>query len=88
MRLKYEFVIRKICGLTTAVPVGKEAAKFNAILNLNDTAAFILERLNSDTTEEAIADALVEDYEVDKETALKDIQGMVQMLREKNLIVD
>lgn len=89
MHLKYQFVVRKMLGVIAAVPVGKNASKINAMLSLNESAAFIIEKLATDTTEEAIADALIEEYEgVDKETALRDVHKMVEMLREKDLLED
>ena len=87
MRLKYQFVVRKMLGVIAAVPVGKNASKINAMLSLNESAAFIVEKLASDTTEEAIADALMQEYEgLDKETALRDVHKMIEQLREKDLL--
>ncbi len=89
MHLKYQFVIRKMLGVIAAVPVGKNASKINAMLSLNESAAFIMEKLSADTTEEAIAQALTEEYEgLDMQTALQDVHKMTEMLREKDLLED
>jgi len=87
MQLKYKFVIQKVADTYMAVPVGKNASKTNSILKLNATAAFIVEQLGKETTEEQIVDALLKEYEgVERETAAKDVHAMVELLREKDLL--
>ena len=93
MKLKYKFVSQKVSdafdmGDTwVAVPVGRNAVKTNSMLQLNSTAAFIIAKLGEETTEEAIVDALMEEYDgVDRETAASDVHAMIEQLREKDLL--
>jgi hypothetical protein len=53
---------------------------------LNDTASFIWKQFNGKRTFEEIAARLVEEYEIDMETALADIERLAIALGEKGLL--
>ena len=48
MKLNPEFVIQAVADSTMLVPVGDAATKFHGVMQLNKTAAFIVECLNDD----------------------------------------
>lgn len=80
MRLNKNFVIHEIEGSEILLPIGTGGA-FNGMIHLNGTAAFILNQLMQDTTEEAIVQALLSAYRVDPKTAAADVQTILQNLR-------
>ena len=41
MDIKKDFVVRTIAGQDVVVPIGENVAKFNGIISLNETAAFL-----------------------------------------------
>ena len=67
---------------TVLVPVGEDGEHFRGIVRLNETAAFIVERLQNDTTEDAITDALCAEYEVSRDEARKHVAAIVSKLLE------
>ena len=54
----------QICGLTT----------------VNETGAFIWETLRADATQDAVVDAVMREFEVDRATAAKDVAAFCAML--------
>ena len=44
--LKFKFTVKKIGERMFAVPAGDAIVDFNGMLKLNETAAFIVEKLN------------------------------------------
>jgi Coenzyme PQQ synthesis protein D (PqqD) len=58
----------------------------SVVHELNDTASFIWKQFNGKDTLEKIAARLVEEYEIDTETALADIERLATALGEKGLL--
>lgn len=81
MKIKEGYVVRKIGTKYYAVSAAR-AAEGGGMIALNETGAFIWELLKEETTEEAVANALAEKYEIDMETALRDTQAYIHMLNE------
>ncbi len=70
MKLKDGFVLRQVAGEYVAIPSGDEV-DLNKMITLNETGAFLWEKMCTDTTQEALVEALLAEYEVDRDTAVK-----------------
>ena len=77
MKTKQGFNLRQICGEHILLAEGKENIDFSNIISLNETAAFLWQQLtDKEFTPEDMAQLLVENSEVDQETALSDARGL------------
>lgn len=88
MKLKDGFVLRKIADQYLVVPVGARAKEIHGMLGLNETGAFILERLSKDQSQDEIVKALCEEYEVQETDALASVQRFVEKLRAEGMLSD
>ena len=79
MRLKNDFITQVIDGVQYLVPVGAE--KFSGMLRNNKTAAFIVDRLKEETTEEAVVDAMCAKYDAPRDEIAADVKGILSTLR-------
>ena len=87
MKLKYNFVVRKINDRAVAVAVGEDSVNFNGMVKLNNTGEFVFNILNSgDASMEEIVSKVVEKFDVDDKTATKAVENYVKNLREYGLI--
>ena len=86
MQMNKDFVLRRVCGLNVVLPTGTNVKDFGGALNLNDTAALIYEQLQAGKSVEEAADALMEAYDVTRETALGDVQETIESLREAGVV--
>jgi hypothetical protein len=84
MKLKHDFIIQDIEETQFLVPVGAES--FQGIVRSNQTAAFIVDCLREETTEEAIVDAMLDRYAVDRETVTADVKEILEKLRGINAL--
>lgn len=82
MKIKDGFVLRKVPGMNLVMPTGKNVKTFNGSLMLNDTGAFIFEKLQMGSTPEETAQALTQEYDVSLDTASTDVQNTVNSLIE------
>lgn len=85
MKLKDGFVLRQVAGEYVAITSGDEV-DLNKMITLNETGAFLWERLAEETTQEALAEALLAEYEVDRDTACKCVEDFVSKLEEYGCI--
>lgn len=75
-----DVVTREILGETLLVPISSRVADMSNIFALNDTGAWIWQRLDGDTTLSAIRDALTEEFQVTAQEAWHDVVALVQEL--------
>ncbi len=88
MKLKPGFVVREVGGKTLAVAVGAMSREFHGMITLNGTGRTIWDALAEETTEAAIVDQILAEYEIDRETAERDVSAFLTTLREGGLLVD
>jgi hypothetical protein len=82
MKLRKGFVTHTIQGTQVMVAAGPAASTFNGIARSNETAAFIVDCLKQDTTEDNIVRRLTDTYEVDTDTALTDVRAILNQLEQ------
>lgn len=79
MRIKEGFVLREIAGEKIVSGEGINQINFNKMMTLNPTAAYLWENiLDKEFDNEMLATLLVEKYDVDYDTALKDAIALSQ----------
>ena len=80
MNAKAGFVLRNIVGEHILMPVDENIGKFKGTVLLNDVAAFIWEKLQDPIAKEDILKAILDEFEVDEETASKDMEALLEKL--------
>lgn len=86
MKIKSDYLLRKVADSYVVVPVGKATVDFNGMINLNETGAFLWKKLQSGADEDALLKALRAEYDVDDQTALQGIQTFLDKLKEADLV--
>ncbi len=86
MKIKDSFLLKKVAGQNVVVPVGNNVVNFNAAITLNETAAFLWELLQEDTTAEALAEKLCENYDVTPDSAERDVKVFINVLKEHDIL--
>lgn len=88
MKLKYQFIVRKVAGSAVAVAVGDHAEEFNGMIKLNPTAEFIFEKLNNgDFSSDELAKSVCEAYNIDLETAVQAVSSLISSLKSNGLLI-
>lgn len=87
MKIKGKYILREVAGEIVAISVGETVLNSNVLIVLNETGKFFWELLTKDMTEEEIIGAVCEEYEVDRETVLSDLNDFVNYLRDNKVEV-
>ena len=80
MKLKEGFVLRQVAGNYVVFPVGESTVDFHGMLALNETGAFLWEKLSEGADREALRKALCAEYDDCETTALFDIDVFIKKL--------
>ena len=83
MIIKEGFVLRTICGQNVVSGEGTSQVNFSKLVSLNETAAYLFKAVQGrEFTAETLANLLLDAYEVDRETALKDAETLCAQWKE------
>lgn len=85
MKIKEGFILRNVAGSNVVVPVGQATVDFNGMMSLNDTGAFLFDKLTKGTTEEQLIRDLMDEYSIDKELAIKDVKDFIEKVESEGL---
>ena len=86
MNIKKELIKREIAGDAILVPVGSAVLDSNGLFVLNELGAFIWDLLPNMDSEEAICNAVLEQYDVSEDTAKQDVAAFLKKLQELGII--
>ena len=80
MKIIKEFILREIAGECILVPTGETTQEFNGLITLSDTARFIWENIERADSFEDLVKMMLEEYEIDEETAKRDAYNFIDQL--------
>ena len=86
MKIKGDFILRNLAGEQILVPVGQTALRFNGIIVLQPVAAVIWQGLTEELDKEALLCRILENFEVDRETAAQDLDSFLFRLEANGFI--
>ncbi|MEN6316027.1 MAG: PqqD family protein [Clostridiaceae bacterium] len=85
MKVKNGFMLREIAKQWVVIPLGSRVVEFNGIMTLSESGAILWRLLEKDATEDELVAAMLDEYEVDEETARNDVRLFLGMVQDKNL---
>lgn len=87
MKLRDGIVINEIEGKYVAVEASSRKNRFDGMIRMNKTAAFVAEQFRTDREEKDVVAILLDKYEVSEEDAAKCVRDVVTTLKAANLLV-
>lgn len=86
MKLRGEFVTRRVLDDVVVIPVGETALRVGGMIMLNEVSLVIWQCLEQDTSEEEILQAVTDAFAVSPEEAREDILEFLDKLRAAQLL--
>ena len=87
MKIKSGFVLEEVGGSYLAVAVGARAKEFSGLVRMNGTGAFLWELLSKgDMTRETLLEAMLGEFEVERDVALADIVAFEKKLADNGIL--
>jgi len=88
MRRNEQFILREAADMNVILPVGPASNRFPGMISVNETGAFLWQRLESDQTPDTLAQALTEEYEVELYQAKEDVLAFLAQLEGTGALVE
>ena len=86
MKIRNDYVLKKIAGSWVVVPVRTRAVDFSGVIKLTESAAVLWSELEKGCGREELVAKLLEEYAVDEATAQADVDRFLNKLNEADLI--
>ena len=86
MKIKDDFILRKVAGSYVVVPVGKMPLDFNGIINLNETGAFLFGLLQKGAEREELIEKMLGEYDGSPERAAADIDIFLKKVKDADVL--
>ncbi len=86
MKIVPGFVLREVAGKSVAISINP-SLPFRGMLSLNSTAKFLWDMLSVGCERDDLYSALMDTYGIDRETAVRDADVIVDMLISHGILV-
>ena len=87
MKIKNGFELRDVCGEQVIMAHGKENIDFSKIISLNETAAYLWDKVvGREFDEQQMVELLTEAYEVEESVARADVKKLLAQWKENSLL--
>ena len=86
MKIRDDFKLRKVGSSAIVIAVGKASLDLNGMISLNETGEFLWKLLENGADEDTLTAELIKAYNVDDETARKDVKAFIESLEGKNIL--
>lgn len=86
MKIKEDFLLRKISDAYVVVPVGSAVVDFSGLVNLNESGALLFEKLQKGAEESDLVAALLEKYDVNEDIARADVKKFIEKVKDADIL--
>ncbi len=80
MKIKEGFIVRTVAGSNIVLPLGSQKVEFDGIMTINETGLFLWSLLEKGAEREELLDAILNEYEVTRELATRDVDRFIEKL--------
>ena len=87
MKIKNGLLLRQVAGRNVVLPE-TETLDLNIMITLNDTGAFLWEKLQNETTTENLIGALLAEYDVDENRARHAVETFLTELKDNGFLAE
>ena len=86
MKAKEGFILREVLGEFMIMPVGDNIGTYTGTVILNEVSAFVWKKLQQPISFDELVAAITAEYDIDSETASKDLQELLEQFRSYELL--
>lgn len=86
MKVREDFLLRKISDSYVVVPVGEAVVDFSGMVNLNESGALLYKKLQNGCEEEDLVQALLSEYDVDENLARADVKRFISKVKDAGIL--
>ena len=80
MKIKKDFVLRRVLGTLMVMPLGEQSHKLSGMMTLTESGAILWEKLEQGCDMDTLTRALTDEYDVTEARARADAEKFVEKL--------
>ena len=88
MKAREGFILRNLAGEYLLMPKGEKIKNYDSVVLMNELSAFVWGKMQNPVTQSDLLEAVLNEYDVDEETAREDLNGLLAKLKEAGVIDD
>ena len=88
MRISDQFMLRQVADEYLVIPVGEAALRIKGLIALSESGALLYRRLQSGCTEAELTDTLLNEYDVEPQTARADVTAFLNQMRSLGILLE
>lgn len=88
MRVKNNFIFRKIAEENLLIPTGEAALTTKGLIAMSESGSLLYQKLQGDCTREDLIAALTAEYDVSEAAAGEDVDAFLDQMRQLNMLVE
>lgn len=85
---KSNYIHRRVGGKDILIPVAENVADFNGFIELNPTAAYIWDMMQTPQTVKDVSVSLASEFGTDEATAAEDTEEFMSLLLEHKMLIE
>ena len=82
-----DYVLREIMGEYMLIPTGELSMKYKDVMTVSESVAYLWQKLEEEKTALQLCELLLQEYDVDRETALSDINEMLDSMIKLEMLI-
>ena len=86
VKAKSGFILKNVVNEYILMPVGDNIENFNGVVLLNDVSAYVWEKLQEPVSFEELVNAVIEEFDVEPDTARNDLDELLIKLKSLDVI--
>lgn len=86
MKVKEDFILRKVSDSYIVVPVGEAVVDFSGMVNLNESGALLFEALQKGCEEDNLVKLILSEYDIDENTARADVKRFISKVKDAGIL--
>lgn len=86
MEIKKKVILRSVAGEYMLMPVGDTVLQYNGIFVLTESAQLLWKAITEGKEKDELADVLMQEYEIDKDTAAADVNEFLDNLASYGIV--
>lgn len=86
MKANQSFILREIAGEHILIPVGSAALQVHGMITVSESGLLLYQKLQNECSEEELVDALLGEYDVDRDVAEADVKAFLDQMRQVGIL--
>ena len=88
MKIKNNYIFRKVAQESLLIPTGQTALTIKGLIALSESGSMLYQKLQQDCSRDDLVAALRAEYDVSEAVALEDVEAFLNQMRQLDMLLE